>query len=209
MGELKAPTFKIPSEERNEHFPSRGQIILSKISLDDLTYSLLELHPMKYDHLMGTFGLSKSLQVHCQTESFSIDKCVETDVCTTSTKWTQRTHVGEDVDDQVKGTSENCFDSSLVFWERSRSKYTSRSLDRDSKPSDHLLLGRFQKKSFYVINQLQGAKDLFVKPSPLPMSEGQTKIRTKDYSFLKNIFLTKLVVCTFTILEIWFFVNFP
>lgn len=68
----------------------RGEDLLSMITLDCITYSLLEIPATPYEVYMKTYGRSNTFQVHVQTNEDDLDEETQTDAIVASNKWTQK-----------------------------------------------------------------------------------------------------------------------
>ncbi|KAK6639390.1 hypothetical protein RUM43_007663 [Polyplax serrata] len=76
-------------EKEWEAAKKRGRDLLSMITLDAITYAILEIPPIPYECYMKTFGKTNTKQIHVQTNEDDLEEEIQTDEITKCNKWTQ------------------------------------------------------------------------------------------------------------------------
>lgn len=70
-------------------FSKRGNELLRKITLDDMSYVLFDFRPIPYELFMKIYGNSDTVQVAVQTHNNRIDQESQCDLVGQQTRWTQ------------------------------------------------------------------------------------------------------------------------
>ena len=197
-------------------FNKRGEELMKKITLDEMTFNIFEVPPIPYDVYMQLYGQTDTQQISTQTDILASVEATQTDDISIASIWTQfppsfskqglamttklyneeKTGVGDGFDDVlVFEVKHNEMESISLAVEEINGFTVKNYLPKISQqePSVQILNKFLQNTSLTISNILEKREKAdTLKNSQISISEGFFTLKHQDVEVLKGTKATKL-----------------
>lgn len=197
-------------------FNKRGEELMKKITLDEMTFNLFEVPPIPYDVYMQLYGQNDTQQISTQTDVLTSVEATQTDDISLASIWTQfppsfskqglnissnlyneeKNGVGVGFDDALVSEAKNVEMESITQALEHINGFTEKNyLTKIAQPEPNIQnLNIFLRNASLTISNIlnkRGKADT-LKKSQISISQGYFTLNYLDIEVLKNTKVTKL-----------------